>query len=266
MSQVASSVSCLFVHGWGMNRRVWQPLMASLPEWIDCHAIDLPGHGRRHAEALTDLPALAEDLQQHCAQLKVQGQPLLLVGWSLGALACVQAAAQKETPLQADGLLLVSSNPCFVAQPGWAYGVDAAVFDQFAESLATDFSGTIRRFLSLQVKGSASGRQILRELRELIFQETEPDAGSLQAGLQILKQSDLREELAQIKLPVSWVLGGQDGLVKASLAEALSQLMPEAEVECYATAGHAPFLSHSEAFPRQLVAFIQSRIISTAAR
>ncbi len=264
MSQPASPVSCLFVHGWGMNHRVWQPLIDSLPEWIDCHSIDLPGHGCRHAEALTDLPALAEDLLQNCAQLKLHGRPLLLVGWSLGALACVQAAVQKETPLQADGLLLVSSNPCFVAQPGWAQGVDAAVFDQFAESLATDFSGTIRRFLSLQVKGSASGRQILRELRELILQETEPDAASLQAGLQILKQSDLRAELAQIELPVSWALGGQDSLVKTSLAEALSQLMPEAEVECYATAGHAPFLSHSEAFAQQLVGFIQTHIMVTA--
>jgi len=264
MSQLASPVSCLFVHGWGMNRRVWQPLMDSLPQWIDCHAIDLPGHGHRHAESLTDLPALAEDLQQNCARIKRQGQPLLLVGWSLGALACIQAAAQKNVALPIDGLLLVSGNPCFVARPGWNHGVDAAVFDQFAESLASDFSGTIRRFLSLQVKGSVSGRQILRELRELILQETEPDAASLQAGLQILKQSDLRAELAQINLPVSWALGGQDGLVKASLAGALSQLMPEAEVECYATAGHAPFLSHSDAFARQLMAFIQSRIVRPA--
>jgi pimeloyl-[acyl-carrier protein] methyl ester esterase len=246
-----------------MNRQVWQPLMNSLPDWIECHSIDLPGHGSRYAESLTDLPALAEDLQKSCAQLKTDGQPLLLVGWSLGALACIQAAVQKHTPLQADGLLLVSSNPCFVAQPGWAHGVDAEVFDQFAESLASDFSGTIRRFLSLQVKGSASGRQILRELREMILQEAEPDAASLQAGLQMLKQSDLRAELAKIELPVSWALGGQDGLVKISLAGALSQLMPGAAVECYADAGHAPFLSHSEAFARQLVAFIQRRIATS---
>lgn len=257
-----SPVSCLFVHGWGMNRRVWQPLIDSLPEWIDCHSIDLPGHGSRHGETLTDLPALAEDLRQSCAQIKSHDRPLLVVGWSLGALACIQAAAQKNTPLQADGLLVVSSNPCFVAQSGWTHGVDAAVFDQFAESLEADFSGTIRRFLSLQVKGSASGRQILRELREMILQEAEPNAVSLKVGLQILKQSDLRAELAKIELPVSWALGGQDGLVKASLIEALSQLMPEATVECYPAAGHAPFLSHSEDFTRQLLAFIQNRIMT----
>jgi pimeloyl-[acyl-carrier protein] methyl ester esterase len=262
MSESASAVSCLFVHGWGMNRRVWQPLIDSLPEWIDCHSIDLPGHGQRQAQPLTDLTALAEELRQNCAQFKSDDKPLLLVGWSLGALACIRAAAQKNIPLQADGLLLVSSNPCFVAQPGWEHGVDAAVFDQFAESLAADFSGTIRRFLSLQVKGSVSGRQILRELREMILQEAEPDAASLQAGLQILKQSDLRAELAQIKLPVSWALGGQDGLVKATLAGALSQLMPKATVECYPAAGHAPFLSHSEDFTRQLLAFMQNRIMT----
>lgn len=263
MSRAVPLVSCLFVHGWGMNRRVWQPLIDSLPEWIDCHSIDLPGHGSRYAETLTSLPALAEDLRQSCAQYKSDDKPLLLVGWSLGALACIQAAVQKHAPLQADGLLLVSSNPCFVAQPGWAHGVDAAVFDQFAESLAADFSGTIRRFLSLQVKGSASGRQILRELREMILQEAEPDAGSLEAGLQILKQSDLRAELAKIELPVSWALGGQDGLVKATLVEALSQLMPEAALECYPAAGHAPFLSHSEDFTQQLLRFINDRIIRT---
>ena len=180
----------------------------------------------------------------------------MLVGWSLGALPCLQLASHPSPPC--DGLLLVSSNPRFIMGDHWQAGVDSSVFDQFAHSLDADFSGTIRRFLSLQVKGSESGRGILRSLRQRILQQPAPQATSLQAGLRILKQSDLRAQLESIQLPVSWALGEQDGLVKIELADCLRKLMPAAEIRNYKGAGHAPFLSHSEAFAQQLLEFAHS--------
>lgn len=261
MSTITIRVNCLLVHGWGMNHTVWQPLIERMPSWIDCHAIDLPGHGLRHNESLTDLSQLADDLHRQCEKRQGSDKPLVVIGWSLGALACLQMAIESNDKVLADALLLVSGTPCFVAQDDWQSGVDVKIFEQFAESLKADFSGTIRRFLSLQVKGSESGRQILRRLREKILQQAQPDTQSLDAGLEILKATDLRKQLAKIQLPVSWALGAQDGLIKVNLADDLHRLMPAAEVRLYSKAGHAPFLSDTGEFAQQLVKFIQSRVV-----
>ncbi len=250
MLMTESSVRVLMVHGWGMNQCVWQPVQELLGDELELFAIDLPGHGEQHQQHFDNLQDLTDALQQTCEQLKEDGSPLLLVGWSLGALPCIQLALQ-QTGL-VDALLLVSTNPCFVGRNNWVSGVDASVFEQFADSLEADFSGTIRRFLSLQVKGSESGRKTLRALREKILQQIPPNQHSLNAGLDVLKCTDLREQLSQITQPVSWALGGQDGLVPKELSQAINKLMPEAQVELYEKAGHAPFLSHTKEFAQQL--------------
>ncbi len=251
----SDKTTCLLVHGWGMNRRIWQPVLEQLPADIDAIALDLPGHGERSEEAFNSLQALTADLKARCESYKPEGGRLLLVGWSLGALPCLELARQH--PERVDGMLLVSTNPCFVSRENWAAGVPAEVFDQFADSLRHDFSGTIRRFLSLQVKGSESGRQILREIREKVLQQARPDQASLDVGLEILKQVDMRDRLSDIRQPVSWALGAQDGLVKMQLANELRELMPGAEIKLYSKAGHAPFLSHTDEFVQQVVQCVQ---------
>jgi len=243
-----SKVTCLFVHGWAMNSSVWKPVVDKLPDWIDAEVFDLPGHGERVGESLSGLQNLTEDLFEKCKQIKAlytQDQPLYLIGWSLGGLPCIQLAMNH--PEEISGLTLVSSNPCFVTKDNWGCGIESGVFEQFSQSLKKDFSGTIRRFLSLQVKGSESGRLVLRDLREKILQQPRPDEANLDAGLEILKQVDLRSQLKKIKLPVNWVLGGQDGLVKKQLAEELNN------VTVFNNAGHAAFLSHTDEFIEQLL-------------
>jgi pimeloyl-[acyl-carrier protein] methyl ester esterase len=238
-------VSCVFVHGWGMSRTIWQPVLEKLPDWIEAHALDLPGHGQRTEESFGDLNSIALDLQYECEKIKKPGQPLVLVGWSLGGLACLQLGINQS--ITVDQIVMVSSTPCFVGRENWDYGIDSEVFKQFSLALKKDFSGTIRRFLALQVKGSESGRLILRDLRKKILQQPQPNEKSLDAGLSVLQQVDLREQLQKIKQPMCWVLGGQDGLVKAELADVLSNVM------VFEKAGHAPFLSHTDAFVQQLV-------------
>lgn len=260
MSDKQQQVHCVFVHGWAMNHTVWQPLLDTLPNWIDAELIDLPGHGERYKESFGDLQALTNDVAEHCQRLKKNNQPLILIGWSLGGLPCLQVAIEKYQTV--DALMLVSSSPCFVTQNNWPYGVEAKIFEQFAESLKTDFSGTIRRFLSLQVKGSESGRVILRNLREKILQQAQPNEASLDAGLNVLKHTDLREQLWKIAQPVCWSLGGQDGLVNAESSSALKKIMAQTEVKIYDKAGHAPFLSHTDEFVQQLVEFIKSKILT----
>ena len=120
-----------------------------------------------------------------------------------------------------------------------------------------DFSGTIRRFLSLQVKGSDSGRQLLRQLRQRVLEQPAANILALRGGLALLKTVDLRAQLKDLPMPVHWILGDQDGLVKPCLKSQLAILQPRARVTVFAKAAHAPFLSHREQFIQQLAAFVE---------
>jgi len=232
-----------------MNHAIWQPVVEALPDWIQPLCIDLPGHGLAAETSFASLDDLVSALRDQMAE------PALWVGWSLGGLAVTELALRY--PEQVRAMLLVTSSPSFVARPDWSCGMPEAVFDGFAAELEQDYAATIKRFLSLQVKGSASGRQILKTLREKILQLPAANMDALRAGLLLLKTTDLRSQLADLSMPVGWLLGGQDGLVKASLTEQLNRLVPQASVAVIEQAAHAPFLSHADEFNQQLISMAE---------
>lgn len=228
---------------------VWQPLIDRLPEWIEAVSIDLPGHGVAHQETFNTLEDLASVLSHKI------NQPAIWIGWSLGGQAVMQLALTHPEKVKA--MCLVTSSPRFVYQPDWEHGMEEKVFDSFAEELEKDFSGTIRRFLTLQVRGSESGRNVLKNLREKISGQPAANINALRAGLSVLKTTDMRSQLTNLTMPVSWVLGERDTLINSSLVDELKLFTPHAEVSIYKQAGHAPFLSHLEDFSEQLISFVK---------
>lgn len=242
-------VSCVFVHGWAMNGAVWQACCDLLPNWIDVIQVDLPGHGSM-AEVKVET---INDYVQTLAALA--NRPVVWVGWSLGGLALLQLA--KEYPERVAGLFLVAANPCFVRKDDWPCAVEEDVFKLFAESLTENVDATIKRFLALQVKGSGVAMSTVRELQQTLQQRGRPSIEALKCGLDILATTDLRAELPHLNCPVTWLLGGRDALVPASLAGALKTLQPNINVLIEKQAAHAPFISHPENFTRALIDFAE---------
>jgi len=238
--QGQGKLRCVFVHGWGMNSAIWQPFFDRLPEYIEPVCIDLPGHGECNQLSFYTL----QDLTNHLIeQTKTLAEPVIWVGWSLGMLPVLQLAQQH--PEKVSRLIAFSSNPCFVAGESWPHGVEEAVFDLFAENLQADTEKTLQRFLSLQVQGMKDSRELLRQLRKMISERGLPSAEALTAGLDVLKQTDLRELVSQLDKPVDWWLGDKDALVPASLNDYLSCLSA-VKSHIIAGAAHLPFISHAD--------------------
>lgn len=245
----STKMKCVFVHGWGMNHAIWAPLLAHLPDTLEPVIVDLPGHGQKSEQSFQSIDELVEDLSN------TLDQPAIWVAWSLGGLAVMQLALKQ--PEKVSAMVLVACNPCFVQREDWACAMPASVFDDFAQQLELDFSGTIRRFLSLQVKGSESGRQLLRQLRQDVLEQPAANIQALRSGLELLKTVDLRSQLNTMAMPVHWCLGGQDGLVKPGLEQQLALLQPQAQVSVFPKAAHAPFLSHRDEFVQLLATFVE---------
>lgn len=238
--QGQSKLRCIFVHGWGMNSAIWQPFIDKLPKNIETLCIDLPGHGKFNQQTFSSL----QDLTNHLIeQTKSLPGPATWVGWSLGMLPILQLAQQQ--PEKVSQLIAFSSNPLFVASENWVHGVEEAVFDLFAENLQANTEKTLQRFLSLQVQGMNDSRELLRKLRQTILQRGLPSAEALTAGLEILKQADLRELINQLDQPIDWWLGDKDTLVPASLNDYLTSLS-QVKSHIIAGAAHLPFISHAD--------------------
>lgn len=243
----------VLVHGWGMHSGIWEEFATDLASEARVTLVDLPGHGlSRMAVGEYSLDALAQQVAQHAPQAA------LWCGWSLGAQVCLQAALRM--PQRLAGVMAVAGTPRFVAGSDWNAGVERDVLEAFATDLLADYSSTLRRFLTLQVRGSRDASQVLRRLRRRILEAATPDERALVGGLHVLAQTDLRPVLRKLVIPSLWILGERDTLVPARLGDEIAVLSPDAQVQVIPGAGHAPFLSHA-AQCRQLIMDFRSRIL-----
>lgn len=231
----------VLVHGWGLNGAVWGGVAAHIATRAQVFVPDLPGCGRsRKIPQTYSLAQLARDIDA------LLPGPATWVGWSLGALIALTAA--RELPARVKRLVLISATPRFVQAPDWPAAMPKAVMQQFAAGLMRDYRGTLQRFLSLQMGGEPSARETLRALREQLFEHGEPDVAALSAGLALLRDSDLRQNLSMITQPTLLIHGERDKLASVDAARYLRDHLPRARLHTIPLAGHAPFLSH-----RQLV-------------
>jgi len=234
----------VMLHGWAMHTGVWRDFARRLAEYYQVICVDLPGHGRSEILEPFGLENIAEAVLQ-----AIPVQEFSVLGWSLGAT--VAMAMAERAPQRIRHLLVLAGNPCFMETQDWP-GVKSRTLDGFAELLKTDVQQTLMRFLALQVNGLAHGKALLQTLKHALHECPPPPVTVLQAGLDILKISDLRPFISNNALTISLILGEKDTLIPLSCGEAVRELNAGVNVHVLASAGHAPFLSH----PQQLLAAI----------
>jgi len=130
------------------------------------------------------------------------------------------------------------------------------VLEQFAADLEQNHAATLRRFIALQLRGSENERELLVRLRERLFNRGEPDIGALRAGLDILRDADLRKEVPDVRQPTLVITGERDKLTPPEASSWLAQTMPGARLIRIAGAAHVPFLSHPDHFVEQIKSFL----------
>lgn len=237
------------VHGWGMNPAIWSELPESFGEGRERVGIALPGHdGRPWQPQWTSLPDWAE------ACLAQAPETSVWLGWSLGGLVALQAARQSPKRIQA--LILIGTTPRFTQAVDWRAAMPEHTFAQFHDALLTDQSGTLQRFLTLQVRGSEQAPRLLKQLRRAVASRPASHPDALHTGLSLLQDEDLRGPLPDIRLPTLWILGQRDTLVPAAVAERIRILLPQAQIEIIPGAGHAPFLSHAQVVQHHITTFL----------
>lgn len=235
---VGHGVPLLLIHGWGMNATVWEPWLEHLRGQFAVTRVELPGHGNSAMSG--ELASLADWAQ---AVARVAPDNAIWLGWSLGGSVALQAAIDQLKTIRA--LYLMTATPCFAQRESWHCAMGQATLQQFADNLESDIDGTLMRFLSLQIKGTEQSRELLKQLRAGFASHPHATVKALKTGLAFLRDTDLRQELAQLEIPMHWTFGERDTLVPACASDAVSQLVGRASVQTIRGAGHVPFLSHA---------------------
>ncbi|NOX92518.1 MAG: pimeloyl-ACP methyl ester esterase BioH [Gammaproteobacteria bacterium] len=239
----------VLLHGWGMNADVWEGILPALTKQFRVTLLDLPGHGR-------SLDSLADYSLQNLATVIEPFVPesAMLVGWSLGGMIATQLTLNNPDNIRK--LVLVASAPQFARDDTWPDGTDAEVLDSFADGLKQNYQQTIKRFIAIQAMGSEHAREQQHILRERVFRHGNPQPAALEAGLEILRHTNLRPELAKITCPTLLVSGEHDSLFRRSAAEKTRGMITDARLSVIPGAGHAPFLSHPDKFLDSLLTFL----------
>lgn len=235
-----SGPAVVLLHGWAMHGGVFAGLAGQLAQQHTVYRVDLPGHGHSHD---SHVPLTLSDMVQAiCAATPPQAHWL---GWSLGGLVALQAAATQ--PQAVRHLTMLCASPCFVRESDWMHGVSPEVFEGFAAGLRDDPAGTLDRFIALEAVGSDHVRDDIRLLRQAVAERGHPSAHVLAEGLQLLKTADLRPMLADLSMPSLWLAGRRDRLVHPQAMAQAAASTPQATHAVIAGAGHAPFLTHVDA-------------------
>jgi len=241
----------VLVHGWAMHSGIWRTFAQELAKHYQVTLVDLPGHGRSGAMSSFTLETVSEALID-----AIPNEPCCWLGWSLGATFVLEIA--RSFPGRVKQLVLLAGTPCFVKKDGWP-GMDVTVLDKFSENLQKDTHATLLRFLSLHIKGMDNQKAALQELKTLVFETPEPNKATLKEGLDILKQTDLRDGFTHLKIPVGVILGQLDTLIPVSVGAKMQNLMPELELTVIDRAGHVPFLSQKGAAANAVCRFMDKQ-------
>ena len=230
----------VFLPGWCLGRG---PLNAAI-DALQGTIFDLPGYG--DAPLITDFDAAV-------AAIAGRLQPgTTLAGWSLGAQLALAIAAR--APEKIGKLLLVAGTASFVQRDGWPHAMARETLEAFAEGLRTEPAKTIRAFVNLNALGGPQARDRMRELAALLVERGAPSAESLAAGLALLHDADLRDEVATIDRPAAVIHGARDALAPAGAGRWLAGALPFARFVEIPDGAHLPFVSHTEAVARALEA------------
>ncbi|WP_319243836.1 alpha/beta fold hydrolase [uncultured Propionivibrio sp.] len=241
----ASEKPCLaLLHGWGLGREAWAPVAEALTVHYDVRCIDLPGYG--------DTPADPADFSATAARLADALPPgSILCGWSLGAMLALQMAHNRPERFRA--LYLVGATACFTQQRDWPHGQSPTLLKMFMAAVKSAPADTLQRFIALLNQGDAQARANTRAQQRALPTDRFADTASLLQGLEWLWKSDLRGLVATISIPTLLIHGENDPLMPLPAAQWLADHLPDAQLEIFRGAAHAPFLSAPERFAELLI-------------
>ena len=241
----------VFVHGYPLNREIWQPQVEGLADVARVLAPDLRGHGQSQAvKGPYSMDLFADDLAAFLDALGV-AEPVIVCGLSMGGYLAF--AFFRRYPERLKGLVLTSTRASADSPQGKANR------DLAAEAARQDGVGAIAEKmlpLILAPETAVSQPELVEHVREIMLSTSlEGVLGDLAA---LKERPDSTPDLSRINLPTLVVHGDQDQIIPYQEAHAMHDAIPGSLWELVPAAGHLPCLENPAVFNQALRSFVQA--------
>lgn len=244
--------SLIFLHGWGVDKRVWRQQVKHFSRKYQVLTFDLPGHGQTSWQML-DLTAMCEDLSKVLVRL-CPGK-VTIISSSLGGLFALKM--YEAFPEKIERMVMVGSMPKFSKSADFPYGLDVAAMRKLSGQLDNSYPGIVDIFFrSLFTKHERESRRF-RWLQKFRQFDTKPIKSALAQYLDVLEQEDLRPVFENTQLPMQFINGTEDEICKKEILHYIRKVKPKARYDFFEQCGHFPFLSKPHEFNLVLESFLE---------
>ncbi|MFC1498459.1 alpha/beta fold hydrolase [Verrucomicrobiota bacterium] len=214
------------IAGWAQSADSLEKLSGNLSDKLD---IRLSSVTQLHETSGN--PAYSNTLGNTCQEFP---KPPLLIGWSAGAMAAIETAA--DFPDRISGLILISATAKFCKDESYSTGVDPKFLLSMIDNLKTDKAKTLKRFMSRMFYPAKPEAQVLE--RYMTYALSVPDE-ILVHGLKYLQHTDLRKQICSIKPPTLIIHGDKDRIIPHESGLFLAKQIQCPEPALIKNAGHA---------------------------
>jgi pimeloyl-ACP methyl ester carboxylesterase len=236
--------AAVLLHGAGFDHSTW----ALHSRWFAHHgyavlAPDLPGHGR---SAGKPLPTIADMAEWTAALLDAAGaRPAKLIGHSMGSLIALETVARY--PDKVSGLSLIGTAATMTVGP------DLLKAAETNDTAAIDMVSIWGLGFKAELGGSLAPGLWMHQGAERVLERCAP--GVLYSDLNACNSyQNATAAAAQIKVPVTLILGERDMMTPAKAGKALAAAIPGARTVVLPGAGHMMMVEQ----PDELLAALQS--------
>ncbi|GAB6436368.1 alpha/beta hydrolase [Bacillus luti] len=226
----------IFIPGWGMEEGVWTLVLPYFKGYsVQCVEWRNVKEQSEFAERIIDV---AHD------------ENVILVGWSLGALAAVQAYKK----VKVKGMVLIGGTAKFTSTSDYISGWNSLHVERMKKNLTRKKADTLKRFYENmftkdELKENTSFEEITLNFKGDSIQ-------SLQLGLDYLIETDMRNELTDVKVPLLLLHGEQDVICPLSAAHSMTE-NANAKLKVVSGAGHALCVTNFEYCANEIIQFIE---------
>lgn len=252
VQRLGEGPAIVFVHGWGLDHRVWEYLTLDLPRDHTVVTYDNRGYGGSSAPwDEYSIERASRDLRVVLRTLDLRDATV--VGLDLGAAAALHYALNGGR--RAGRLVLIA--PTLPAPTADTDDADDVALPQPLRAWQDGLRGDRPR-LAADLAGSwapATSPQTQAWLRDALMAAA-PYA--LLQGLPALAHPDLMGALEDVALPVRVLLGRDDPLVALEPAEAALGAIPGVEIVYLDLAGHLPMITDPTRIAAEIRAAIQA--------
>ena len=240
----------IFIHGFPLNKSMWNIQVEALKENYRVIAYDIRGHGNSDPgidEFFIELFVI--DLLRLMEKLKIEKS--ILCGLSLGGYIALNAVLKH--PDRFDGLIL-NDTQCIADTPEIKENRCQAIIRIMKNGVEQYADEIIKKLFAQET--FTKNKNVIDAVREMII--STPKQSLCNTLHALAERKETCDQLSEINIPVLIMVGQEDKITPIAAAQQMHEKILNSKLEIIQQAGHLSNLEDLTAFNTHLVNFLET--------